>query len=538
MKQILIFTLILFCFFSTSFGQKAQLTVGSDFHKPKSWGEMGECSHKVSFKGKTPDGYYLFEIQEQLSKSTGLRDNNTLFIYEKYDTTSFKRVLSKSIETNSFITNEKNEYVWVYETKVVEDSLYILFSVYNQKQGTKCMMLVSCNQNNLVFSAPRKLFEIKDLKLDLIVGGSYYENPEKNRFFYIGDSEDGSKTVIYYNRDDILPNGRTINLQVWTKDFSSFLWEKEITTENKHTGEFPDIILDENANVYMYVANFEKKNLNQQLIRITQFGEEVVTNPIDFGEYNIASAGYKFDENGTLKVTGHYKKEADFVGTFSYDFPLSQQKPTPVKLMKLESKKEEDRKKDTHTNLDKISGTHIYMGPILTFNTDNGDEITLVEEMSSESGSNGFWKGQPVISYEYRYYDIIASRTNKNGTVLWSHRIPKRQFEKQHQYQICSFYYQQDGENVQLFYNEDSEATYNVEEKKLKIFRIPMREKDKGAFVKVTISPDGTYKKDILYEFDKDGAIPMVMTMRPNGKNQAVLGVSKNSSFTLGKLSW
>jgi hypothetical protein len=104
-------------------------------------GEMGECSHKVSFKGKTPDGYYLFEIQEQLSKSTGLRDNNTLFIYEKYDTTSFKRVLSKSIETNSFITNEKNEYVWVYETKVVEDSLYILFSVYNQKQGTKSMML-------------------------------------------------------------------------------------------------------------------------------------------------------------------------------------------------------------------------------------------------------------------------------------------------------------------------------------------------------------------------------------------------------------
>jgi hypothetical protein len=188
---------------------------------------------------------------------------------------------------------------------------------------------VSCNQNNLAFSAPRKLFEIKDLKLDLIVGGSYYENPEKIVFFILGTAKMVQKQSFTIIEMIFLPNGRTINLQVWTKDFSSFLWEKEITTEDKHIGEFPDIILDENANVYMYVANFEKKDLNQQLIRITQFGEEVVTNPIDFGEYNIASAGYKFDENGTLKVTGYYKKEDNFIGTFSYDFPLSQQKPTP-----------------------------------------------------------------------------------------------------------------------------------------------------------------------------------------------------------------
>lgn len=65
-----------------------------------------------------------------------------------------------------------------------------------------------------------------------------------------------------------------------------------------------------------------------------------------------------------------------------------------------------------------------------------------------------------------------------------------------------------------------------------------MKENDKGALVKVTIKPDGTYKKEILYKFGKEDAIPMVQTMRFISKNEAILGICKDFSFTIGKLSW
>lgn len=421
-------------------------------------------------------------------------------------------------------------------TYYLQDSLYLLVAYIDDKQTDEILYLLSSyipNQHKL--SQPREITRVKYTKSGfpnaVLKPGAIKPAIIKNKYT-ARLSPDSSKVLISYLRKKTQEAKETMFLQVWANNFESKLWEKEIELPlNKETTQFDSIYIDNDANAFLLFHDVQKTRENNEirnyhLSKVSQLGNEVSHQTLDIGEYEIKDIHLFFDKEGDMIGTSYYNIKKEVLGMYFLRFPKDVKEMSPITLSPFEDAaalsqkpKYEQIIDELHTKVRKPERTYVLREGIFE---KNGDMTLIGESQSDEHitfSNSDMSPGHSTRSttyVSYHYNDLIITRINPNGKILWLQYIPKR----------CNNYYSykyvRRGEEHYFFYLEhadndwDKHITKEVNFSKINV--VMTRITAQGEMSKQMLINYKTYKLDMWYIFYSKIISPDEFTIGLRGK--------------------
>lgn len=253
----------------------------------------------------------------------------------------------------------------------------------------------------------------------------------------------------------------------------------------------------------------------------SQDGYSKKMNSLDLDkDHVIISLALEVNQQQNLVAVGYYMNRMKaftfpkIQGVFSYVYNPTEEKEVYRKFI---AYSEEDYESAYGTQAKKykkgIPFTHTIMDIVLT---DNG-EITLVSESRLLISSN--------VSDQYKYQDILVTRMSKEGTLIWLKSIPKRQVFTRPKLIVgggvaggvsislsfsialmkdksiyLSYLMAARNGTYYFIYNDNPKNITTPIDEKPKV----MANLDKGVPTLVTITQDGTMKREVLYGAKND----------------------------------
>lgn len=534
MKKVAV--LLLFCTTFSLFAQKPNLQVGESFYK------VGLSGFMLLGSGKTMNGdYYSTILQASLFSKPKL-------IFLGYDK-NLKETSENTIEIEDLVPTPKDKGIKNFQSCFYwNDSLYTLIAVTNRKEETKDLYVLSSFQNQSKLSKPRKLASLTEVKTKLIATSVA---DAMNYIFKITYSSDSSKVLISYLYDKGPREAQTMFMQVWGAGFETMLWEKEIEIPfNRASSVFNSIHLDNNANTYLMfnVTDSKRKGIfskfKYDLMRISNFGEVVDNSTIDLGTNIAKDLHISFDSNGDMLGTSYYYKGNALLGVCLLRYPLNVKELPPLSFHAFEEDIDADRKRDPRfTKFMRSFDGKTDLNYVLqyTIPESNGD-ITLIGEdrYITYPGSIGVGNGAVRLSVsgqqvepQYHFDDVIVTRINKDGKILWTEHIPKRQVFEYEATQYTSYSYLRRGTDIIIIYNDHADNSWDNEV----IKSFPTR-KAKSVLAVATITDKGVAKREVISNFKEDDLWTMSRAVKQLDKNEASIGIYKDGQYGLGRISW
>lgn len=540
MKTKLTLWSLIFCSLVTVFAQQPTWEMSKSFRK-------GLSFYAYLFPPiKSQKGSYYYSLVE-----AGFSKQELMFF-------SYDKDLKINPEKNFDVTtllpdkgfeNIQSFYYW-------NDSIYALVANTDRKAETKDMYVFTSPLNDIRMSNPRKLTTLTNVKT--IAFGTSVEQVS-NYIFKTALSNDSSKVVIAYMYDNGPKKPQSIFIQVWTAGFEKVLWEKEQEIPySKTNSNFNSVYVDNDANVYfLFNVRNENKNMKRDakynILRISELGEEVSDNTIDLGTNTAKDLKLFFDKNGDMLACAYYYVKDALLGVFISRYPTSMKDMPQLQYHTFEKDIDADKRKDPKFKtfmdmllLEQKKELNYVLQYVIP--EDNGD-ITLIGEDQYITFHTTYEGGKTGTAADHHNDDVIVTRLDNTGKIIWTQRIPKRNMNMDVGFpdrtgvfpeKKATYSYMKRGSDILIFYN-DSPLNSLSSEKILDPYNSTT-----SVLAMATINEKGEAKREVIESFTsskESGMRPLIRTMKPISENEALIGIvvypkEGGVKFTVSRLKW
>ena len=372
--------------------------------------------------------------------------NDELYTFKKFKEELFVQKFnteSLSLETIRTYTDFPEHYV-IEHIGVFFDKCLLFYSVWDKKNNKEQLFYRELDMETGQFiNKGTFLFSVNDkVSGQHSATGKFYGIEISDKFKF-ECSYDDQNLLIRYRKRPIIKNDDknydVIGLHVYDIWMNS-LWEKEVKmpyTEGKMDNL--DYYVNDKAEVIILARVFNdnshemkivkgRANYRLELLKITKDNSNITNTSISLGAKMINSISLFQTNDNNLILGGYYaeKKPGSADGLFclnidedgktlnkmTYEFPLS--------FLNQNATNKEERKNNRKGKKDKAEYVYLFMRKIVV---SADGSVTLIGE---QSYSVYVYNGRSSYT-DYFYRDMVISKIDKSGKLLWNKKLPKFQ---------------------------------------------------------------------------------------------------------------
>lgn len=365
------------------------------------------------------DSKSYYSLEETAEK------NSQLFI--KNFSIDGKQQWTHSIE----IPRIQDEEIDISEYHTLGDSILVFGTVVDHEANLKRAVVFSISNQGTTCSQPLLLGSI-DRESSSVLGVSF--------------SPDSSKVLIYFDRTAPKKTDKDIPLRVYSRSFE-LIWEKAL--ELPYTNDVVQIhqyFVDNNGGLYLLSGKNPVKNIARQIKtqggRYLVFYYNNVTNKlkeydISLKDKQVVAALGIISPNNEMLIGGYYSRDYSFsvAGTFFFSITAlggAMKTATYMAFPKnfldqMLSEREMERAAEIND---------FYLDHIIYHNNTImlvGEQFYITERVNTDINT-----GRAIVENVYHYTDIIVTKLELTGKIIWSNRIAKDQYSST-EYDRCSY---------------------------------------------------------------------------------------------------
>ena len=293
------------------------------------------------------------------------------------------------------------------------------------------------------------------------------EKAEFSPRFYLAESEDESKVVIYS-----MAKNTTINTYCYDLKTNSLVWDKAIQTSGKLREDF-SIALVSNSGVGYFISDrspssFKKQRLNLEVIRFSQGMEDPISFDIEISELKSEEIHISYDnKNGFIVVSGLYSEKVDNrlnglfilrVNTLNPENRVYNKYPFDLKL----------EAEIIAESRDKHEGV-LDLKPVDVVMREDGGILLLSEIQKKHQRYGGVAGGATRNSgnrnwTDYYHEDIVMHSFYPDGEQHWNLVLHKKQYSQDDNAAYSSFFLFKNRSAIRLFFNDEISNSNTVSE--------------------------------------------------------------------------
>lgn len=360
-------------------------------------------------------------------------------IVEKFNTNTL------AIESTKTYSDFPDRFV-IENIEILKDKCYLYYSLWDKKDETEQLFCRELDINKGTFHDISKLlFKVKGKVTGTMAGnGRMYGIQIVDKFKFQKSYDDSHLSVNYRKKprtknDD--KNFDEIGFYVYDADMNE-LWGKEVRMPY-HESQMDnlDYYVSEQGDFYMLTTVFKdhsgrmkltngKANYHIELLKITGGTDEITKTPIMLKSNLINSIALYQALDNELVMGGYYSgKDINQVeGVFSFRVDAGGvlkdefKYEFPVDFLNENASNKQIRKNERKDKNDKAEMSDLKMREV--FAGEDG-AITIIGEkvfFKTSTSTNG-----KVTTFTFFYQDIIASKIDSAGHLVWNKKLPKRQ---------------------------------------------------------------------------------------------------------------
>jgi hypothetical protein len=319
----------------------------------------------------------------------------------------------------------------------LKDRIYFFYSLWDRSKEKEQLFVREINPEECSFIGKgKKALEVPGKLSGSMIRKGFYGFGVANKFA-LTTSFDESKLFVQYRKKPITRNDSksydVIGMFVYDENMEN-VWGDDI--KMPYTEEEMDNIeytMDSKGNVFLlaYVRNMSKKPIESEMRlikffdaeadfdgKIIEFPEGKGGNNLSFFEDSDGSillAGYSGDNEVAKINLGEGDEDVQFD---YYDIPVDVINQNLRKRKVKKNKKKES--KDQTVGLDNLVPRSIYLH-------NDGSMFIIGEQYFSVTTTTTDANGNTRTTTTYYYQDILVTKINKDGSLAWMKKLPKRQ---------------------------------------------------------------------------------------------------------------
>jgi hypothetical protein len=404
----------------------------------------------------------------------------------------------------------------------VQDRYYVFYSSYDGDNEQLFGREISFKDGQFTSPAVKLLTITGKITGNLTVSGFYnYEVRDKFTFFF---SSDSSKMLIQYRlKPEIKSDNRNfdvIGMGVYDKTMKA-QWVREVKmpyTEKKMNNM--DYVVDKKGNAYIVALVYEDNttelkddegnpNYSIEIMKVPPGNKELVKYPVALPNKFVRTLWIYENPKGYMLCAGFYNKGKDNLNADGIlTFKMSEDGKTsdvatyeiPVDILNQYASERTQRKNERKEGKDKAEFEDLKLREIL-FDKD-GSMLLVGEQNFIKRHRTYSSSGGSTVYYTYHYNDLLITKINTAGKMVWMKKLPKRQTGGNGQGGMSYTYIKGVKEHYFLFLD-------NAKNKDLSLDKLPAMHVDgQGGFLtayKVNDTSGETAKMYVLDTRDIDG---------------------------------
>lgn len=445
--------------------------------------------------------------------------------------------------------DEKGDYLFEFIAEM-NDKVYMFYSVDDEKRSHLYLYAQEFDIKSMSLTGVKK--EVMDINYS-----KEFDNWEQSFGFKL--SEDGSKILVY---GDLPATGKS-NLKYRTtlfdKDFN-IVWSNVLAIPFQNDRVVvQSVVLDKNDNVYIVTKRelpTTKLVANYKMAIHGYFknGSEVMDLTPSFEGKSLDQAVAFVAQNGDILFLGYYTKfgKDDLSGIY-----FSRLNPLTAEVIESKfnefsvdfltaalSEKKQNKAKKKGGKIQEGSYSNYTMGDVIV--DEDGNILISAENIVIKSKSTTDSNGNSTSHLIMYPKDVIVSKLNQQGEVLWNNRIVKYQ---KHPYQdvtdielypvYVSYYLFPVGKDVYSLYVQDEDLFSENEILNHKDITseslIPIMSEQ--TMVLEQYKGSNSIHREVISRFDEDKFLPSPYCSIQVSKNEVILYKYKGSNYKFGRLT-
>jgi hypothetical protein len=367
-----------------------------------------------------------------------VKTNEENVIVQKFDIQSMKEVARNEYKD----TPPYNKAIGIVQ---IGDKFYYLFDSFNKATEKRSVYVREFFTKDCSLGNERLLFtsdgEVANGPASESIG---FWGVKGGPPFTVYKSFDNSKIMINYRRKPLSKNDDVnydlLGFFVFDASFQ-MIWGREVKMPYTEK-EMNNLAYTVGADGTVYMMSLYKGQQDFRLLTIPQKGDLEVT-IVDRGEFMFKNLYMKENKAGNIDFLGYYANGLDFKfwegswGNLSFNingiryFELSKQGKIltskdiefPLELI---NKYESGRQQDKNEKREEVGNAGIRDLVLRQFTVNPDGSIFILGEQyyyTQTYNANTY-----QMTYKFYYDDLVATKLNANGEVLWMKKLPKRQF--------------------------------------------------------------------------------------------------------------
>ncbi|MEM6724929.1 MAG: hypothetical protein AAF598_12875, partial [Bacteroidota bacterium] len=327
--------------------------------------------------------------------------------------------------------------------------------------------------------------------------------------FNFSTSPDSTKLLVYGNLPYEKGENQKFNIMVLDTDMSK-IWEKGVTLPYiDDLFEVIDLDVSNDGQVLILGKAYEKRenkpnslkrkkatkegkpNYSHKVIFVSPGSETLREVSIEPDNYFLGKVSVNYQNDGNVSCVGFYSESTygDLLGTYYSKIDGSNGTSLVANYYDLkDAMNQSDDESDTE-----LSSNYLIQALVPV---NDGGTLALAEYFGFSVQSTTSSSGRVRYTYRYSYNNIIAIRISERGEILWTTKIPKRQYTSNDEGAASSFALCVVDTKVYLVYNDLEDNLNETEYKKLK--KYTGRKAKKAIVTLAILNNDGSYERQKL----------------------------------------
>lgn len=293
----------------------------------------------------------------------------------------------------------------------------------------------------------------------------YNEHSQRNtpRFRW-NISPDSTCFLFYTSSEKAKEENELYTLTEYNQNLEE-LWSKDLRLPQKPgTAEITEVFPDDSSGVYFVSTSVERKS--DFASTTMEYGNYVVyyfnytdnrlkEYEVSLKEKQIVHMRGAMRKNGALVLGGYYSNRSDerVAGTFLFEINSGGSGIRTARYSAFSDALLEEFAEGKRFR--KRGGiSHFYLDHVLVLPDNSvvlvGEQFRRIEQYMNDVSS-----GRMMVEYTYHYDDVVLSRMDTVGNVIWNLRVPKQQYSYSND-PACSYALWARGTSVHLFFNDDA----------------------------------------------------------------------------------
>lgn len=435
-----------------------------------------------------------YKVVDAQSKYYFNKGNQIITIkIDKLDFTIQKMNAANLTEQNRKVYNDFPKGFVVEKVKQIQDRVFIFYSLWDKENEYEQLFYREVDFDRCALKESKKLITVKGKITGRLTrtGRWHYETVDKFDFQY---SKDESKMLISYRHKPEIRNDDIsydiIGLEVFNQDLD-LLWKKDVKmpyTEKKMNNL--DYSVDGAGNAYVLAKVYkddstdDKKtkggkeaNYDIELLKYESETARLVKTRIAIKDKFIETiwifetskdymvcSGFYNNGNSSSNVNGVFifKVDKDRGRTSAYNYEI------PVEILNQYASKRTIKKNKKKEEKDKAEFKDLVLKRMISY--EDGSVLLIGEQefVVSHTYTDGY--GNMRTTYKYYNNDILLTKIDSDGRMLWMRKLPKRQMSNKRSEQLSYKYMR--GKGCSYFIFLDNKKNIDLTQSEVPSFHV------------------------------------------------------------------